>query len=102
MHLTEDGFFHLVQRPNPSIGREVLHPELDSKPWFDLWEEFLDEASRFDGKMLIRLFGDTEPVKRPPLQKQFLTLRDRLLIGRLIRRYHSRIAHESRCWECQA
>jgi molecular chaperone HtpG len=59
-----------------------------------LWEDFLSEARRFDGRKLLSLFGDTDPVRRPPAKVADFTLRDRLLIGEFIRRHHARLAHE--------
>jgi molecular chaperone HtpG len=90
MHLVEDGFLSLLT-PDRS---EKITPGMQDKPWNVLWEEFYGEASRFDGRQLMRLFGNTEPARRPPLDVRELTLRDRLLIGEFIRRHHPRLAQE--------
>jgi molecular chaperone HtpG len=90
MHLTEDGFFSLV-RPD-SAWRAV--PQFDSIAWDVLWEEFLAESRRFDGRKLMALFGDTEPAGRPPENATDLSKRNRYLIGEFIRRNHARLAHE--------
>ncbi len=90
MHLSEDGFISLLgeERRDKSVTGMV------DKPWNVLWEEFYGEASRFDGRKLIGLFGDTQPVRRPPLDPNELTKRDRLLIGEFLRRHHPRLAQE--------
>src|SRR6185369_2184186 len=64
------------------------------KPWILLWEDFCGEASRFDGRTLMRLFGETQPVRRPPMDPKLMTMRDRLLIGEFVRRHHPRLAQE--------
>ena len=90
MHLTEDGFISLVQpgsRWHPIEG-------FDDQPWDVLWQDFLGDARRFDGRKLIALFGDAEPIVRPTERVTDLTKRDRLLMGEFIRRHHARLAHE--------
>lgn len=90
MHLTEDGFFSLVR--TDSIWRPVL--DFDSQPWNVLWQDFLADARRFDGRKLLALFGDTDPIRHPPDKVTDLTMRDRLLMGEFIRQHHARLAHE--------
>ena len=90
MHLSEDGFIALIQSPEWS---KPFHPH-DTIPWAALWLDFLQEASRFDGRRLKKLFGDTEPIRPPPLNPNNMTKRDRLLIGEFLRRHHPRLAHE--------
>lgn len=90
MHISEDGFLSLLE-PNRSKQFVV---ETADKPWNLLWEDFYGEASRFDGRKLISLFGDAQPVRRPPSDVNQFTKRDRLLIGEFLRRYHPRLAHE--------
>ena len=89
LHLSEDGFVSLLDP-----GRENVVKGMSDKPWPALWEEFFAEARRFDGRKLIRLFGDDRPVRRPPADPNDFTRRDRLLIGEFLRRHHSRLAHE--------
>lgn len=90
MHLTEDGFLSLVSKN--SLWKPVEF--FDSKSWQELWEDFISEARRFDGRKLKSLFGDTNPIQRPPENHLDWTNRDRLLIGEFIRRHHARLAHE--------
>lgn len=90
MHLSEDGFFQLL---TPERSRQQV-AGMNDKPWNLLWEEFCGEASRFDGRKLTRLFGDAQPVRRPPPDPVQFTKRDRLLIGEFLRRHHSRLAQE--------
>jgi molecular chaperone HtpG len=90
MHLTVDGFLSLISAD--SKWKPVL--DFDSTPWNVLWEDFMGEARRFDGRKLLALFGDTDPVHRPPDKITDFSMRDRLLIGEFIRRYHARLAHE--------
>jgi len=91
MHLSEDGFLSLVG-PSPADRRL---PDWAETPWPELWLEFLADASRFDARKLTALFGDTEPIKDPKFDPKGWTLRDRLLVGEFIRRFHPRLAHET-------
>lgn len=90
MHLSEDSFVRLVDasKPWPSV------PKFDNAPWSQLWIDFLSEASRFDTRKLNSLFGDDTPTRKPPLDPQDMTKRDRILIGEFLRRHHPRLAHE--------
>jgi hypothetical protein len=90
MHLSEDGFAALLQPP----WRTRAIPNMGDRSWDVLWEEFLGEASRFDGKKLNSLFGDLAAVRRPSLDPAQMTKRDRLLIGEFLRRHHPRLAQE--------
>lgn len=90
MHLTESGFVALLSDP----WKERTITYMEDPTWSILWEDFLREASRFDGRKLIALFGTPEPVRRPPLDPLRMELRDRLLIGEFLRRHHPRLAQE--------
>jgi len=90
MHLSEDGFVSLFE---PQRRAQHASRFLD-KPWHVLWEDFLGEATRFEGRKLTRLFGDDQPVRRPPMEPLKMDTRDRLLIGEFLRRHHHRLAHE--------
>jgi hypothetical protein len=67
-----------------------------------LWAELLLEASRFDGRRLVSIFGDNEPDNEPIHPRRLdvanLTERDRLLVGEFVRRHHCRLAHEIAIW----
>lgn len=89
MHITEDGFVDLIEN-----GESRIIDGFGDKPWAELWEDFIGEAKRFDGKRLMELFGDTEPVQRIKLNPENWSDRDKKLIGEFIRRHHSRLAHE--------
>ena len=93
MHLTESGFFTLIE-PNGQYSARPLTPDLDPVTWPQMWEDFVAEAKRFDGRSLKRLFGDTDPIRRPPSDPEQLTRRDRKLIGEFLRRHHARLAHD--------
>lgn len=90
MHLTPDSFIALIDDQNTDYRVE----DLDIKTWCQLWDDFLIEAYRFDGRKLTALFGDTDPVQVPQLHPDKMTGRDRKLIGEFLRRYHHRLAHE--------
>jgi molecular chaperone HtpG len=90
MHLSEDGFLALLQPP----WRSRTLSDMGDRSWDVLWEEFLGEASRFDGRKLKALFGDLAPARRPPLDPSQMTKRDRLLVGEFLRRHHPRLAQE--------
>jgi molecular chaperone HtpG len=89
MHLTEDGFFFLLESGGPLVK------ELDMKSWMHLWSDFCTEARHWDGSKLERILGSADPISTLPPTKASLTYRDRLLIGEFIRRNHARIAHEA-------
>ncbi|MGC2742794.1 MAG: ATP-binding protein [Candidatus Angelobacter sp.] len=89
MHLNEYGFLSLL---SPTLTR-ATH-DIDTKPWAELWREFISEARRFDGKTLLRIFGDTTEIRVPGNDPEQFTLRDRRLIGEFLRRHHARLAHE--------
>jgi hypothetical protein len=63
MHLTEDGFISLIQ---PGC-RWTGVPAFADRPWAELWEEFIADARKFDDRKLTALFGDPEPIWRPPV-----------------------------------
>lgn len=90
MHLSEEGFFSLV---DPEHKWKAIN-FFDSVNWSQLWVEFLGEARRFDDRKLLSIFGDTKPVEPPALSSIDLSKRDRLLIGEFLRRHHPRLAHE--------
>src|SRR5262249_31835575 len=89
MHLTRDGFRTLVRTGSGHTPIEGF----PDKPWDDLWQDYLAESRRFDENKLRQLFGDTGPVREPPLDGT-LDDRDRYLIGEFLRRHHPRLAHE--------
>jgi hypothetical protein len=62
MHLSEDGFFSLLEEGR----RDKSVAGMTDRPWHLLWEDFFGEASRLDRLKLTKLFGDTRPVRRPP------------------------------------
>ena len=91
MHLSEDGFYTLINDQFPDIESRYVAKEIK---WGLLWQDFMSEAKRFDGKKLNSIFGDKTPVKDIPESKIDLTNRDKLLIGEFLRRHHARLAHE--------
>ena len=90
MHLSEDGFLALL---NDKDGEWCIQGWNDAT-WPALWSDFLGEASRFDARKLLAIFGDTKPIHPPQLDPKEWTLRDRLLIGEFLRRHHARLGHE--------
>lgn len=88
MHISEDGFMTLV------VNDDNKPIEPNDPPWPKLWNSYIHEAARFDGKKLLSLFGNTDPVSIPQLQQASLTRRDRMLIGDFLRRHHPRLAFE--------
>lgn len=91
MHLTEDGFYTLIQDRMTEVRSRYIGTE---KKWSEVWHDFFSEAKRFDASKLKSIFGDEIPVKKIPDNKLDLSGRDKLLIGEFIRRNHARIAHE--------
>ena len=91
MHLGEDGFLSLI---SPASKWEPIKP-FDHKTWANLWDDFLTEAKRFDEYKLLNVFGDAQPVIRPPSDNPLdWTERDKRLIGEFLRIHHTRLAHQ--------
>ncbi len=91
MYLSIDGFRTLIETGSRWSGI----PGIDKSPWSELWNNFLSEARRFDGKKLHEIFGDFDTIIRvPPTNVADWTEKDKLLIGEFLRRYHPRLAHE--------
>jgi molecular chaperone HtpG len=90
LHTTQDGFRALVRgKYQPRV-----YAHFGDRDWPILWSEFLAEASRFDGRQLIRIFGDARPIDPRGLDIDDLSERDNLLIGEFLRRHHARLAHQ--------
>jgi molecular chaperone HtpG len=88
MHITPEGFSTLLQSDWRIDG-------LDTRSWRQLWSEFVNEARRFDGRTLKKLFGDdARPITAIELDPRAIKLRDRQAIGEFLRRHHHRLAHE--------
>lgn len=51
MHLSEDGFYHLISGDYPLI--DSRYNNYQEKSWKDKWLSFFSEAKRWDGKKLI-------------------------------------------------
>ena len=94
LHLNEQGFVQLVAGHASHWAVEGI----GDAPWSTLWEEFIEEAQRFDQRKLFKIFGDTTPVHRPKLDAETFTGRDKRLIGEFLRRWHHRLAHEFSLW----
>ena len=89
MHITSETFEALVSKENQN---KIV--EFDSKNWSEVWADFLKEASRFDGRTLVKIFGDDTPINTSDINLKNLSQKDILLIGEFIRRHHCRFAHE--------
>ncbi|MRS17957.1 hypothetical protein GJV08_02155 [Enterobacteriaceae bacterium RIT692] len=90
MHLTEDGFYNLINDKYPTINSRFYTEKLT---WKQKWLTFFATSKRWDGKKLKSIFGDNIPVKEIPDNKNDLTRRDRLLIGEFLRIEHASLAH---------
>jgi len=80
-----------------STDRKTIDGFVDVE-WHALWIDFLGEASRFDSRRLLGIFGETEPAHNPGFDPRNWTSRDKLLIGEFLRRNHARLAHEIALW----
>ena len=66
----------------PASFMQVVNGWGDSADdWRCRWSGFQAEAARFDGRQLMRLFGDTDPVRKVPKSAEGFTDRDRKLVG---------------------
>lgn len=90
MHLTTEGFASLFQAQTEH--KPVMF--FDSLKWDQLWKLFRTEASRFDSRRNIELFGTPEPVEQPDLRSHNWTENQRRLAGECLRRHHARLSHE--------
>lgn len=92
MHLSLDGFIHLISNKYD----QIVEPKFDKISWVSLWENYMNEAKRFNSKQLTAIFGDESVIiKIPNLENRGeISQNDRILIGEFIRRHHPRIAHE--------
>jgi molecular chaperone HtpG len=90
MHLTNDGFRRLVS------GQTSLTPneELGDRAWGELWDAYLAEAARFSPADNVRMFGDAEPVKPPPIDDWDWGEKQKLMAGEFLRRHHASLAHQ--------
>lgn len=91
MHLTTDGFNHLVSEDYKSPISSFQKPE---ENWANLFKKFLHESARWDGTKLIDIFGDTDPAPHIEAPIENLDNRTSRLIGEFLRRHHARLAHE--------
>lgn len=91
MHITEDGFYTLINDVYPSVNSQYVGEE---PKWSVMWSDYIAEAKRFNTEKLKAIFNDTKPISNIPDDKVDLTNIDKLLIGEFIRRHHARIAHE--------
>ena len=75
---------------------------IDNESWADMWQSFLEESQRWDGRQLIFVYGDDyetqlgeRAINRIPSGNENLwDSADHRLIGEFLRRNHARIAHE--------
>jgi molecular chaperone HtpG len=92
MHLSLDGFNQLLAGEYDDV--RVI--EFDKYTWSQLWDDFINEARKFNGKQLQSIFGDQNVIIRNPtlLKKGEINENDKKLIGEFLRRHHPRLAHE--------
>lgn len=83
------------------VNKERKIQGIDNESWLDLWQKFLDESQRWDGRQLKLVYGEDYQslgerwIKRiPNLNENFWDKADKKLIGEFLRRHHDRIAHE--------
>lgn len=104
MHLTPEGFLTLI---DPG-GLGPVVTALDGRAWAEEWNDYLSQASRWDGRQLQsvlgavsptceRVSGDLAQFVRSPLE---MGSPDRWsvtyckFVGEFVRRHHPRLAHE--------
>lgn len=90
MHISEDGFYCLINDEYPIIKSKFFN---EKNTWKTKWINYCSQASRWDGKKLKSIFGDSNPIKKIPSDKNDLTKRHRLFIGEFIRQEHASLAH---------
>ena len=95
MHLSRDGFLHLVNRSRAWQPKGRFLDKMRDRPWPELWETFIREATRWDARRLIAVFDRAVPVQ-PPVLTSAAVWDDNhyLLIGEFLRRHHARLAQE--------
>ncbi|RWP40050.1 MAG: hypothetical protein EOR04_20270 [Mesorhizobium sp.] len=91
MHISKEGFQTLISESNGMVPTL----EFTDSSWHSLWQDFLGEATRFDGRKLRAIFGDNfRPVRHPPAAEQPWEDFDYLLVGEFLRRHHPRLAYD--------
>lgn len=127
MHLSADGLLALLDGPTAPSGGPPAFPvkgssdhgpparplvdELDAKSWPQLFDDYLFEARRWDGRTLHRILGDR--AKAPEAEGDLAdvprhvrecpnpetwTLQYRKFLGEFVRCHHARLAHEIARW----
>ncbi|MER8759205.1 ATP-binding protein [Mesorhizobium sp. M0976] len=91
MHISKEGFQTLISEANPMVPTG----EFSDASWHSLWQDFMGEAARFDGRKLRAIFGENfRPVRHPPPAEQPWEDFDYLLVGEFLRRHHPRLAYD--------
>lgn len=90
MYLREDQFFWILDNPEkwPAL------PGYGDESWRALYQKFETEASRFDGRKRLALFGASDATPALPQKPGNPTDHQKLLVGEFLRRHHPRLAHE--------
>jgi hypothetical protein len=90
MYLTPDGLVDLVQ----ASDKYQSVAGFNDVPWDKLWDDYIAEARRFDGRTLQEKFGVTEPIQKPGADLIQWAEANRRVVGEFLRRHHPRLAHE--------
>lgn len=92
MHISLDGFNLLLSGAYDNVRVK----EFDNNTWTQLWDEYINEAKKFNGKQLQSIFGSQNVIIRNPplLNSGEISGNDKKLIGEFLRRHHPRLAHE--------
>ena len=104
MHLSAEGFLALISTP---AGQSPV-TTFDKRTWPEEWDDYLSEASRWDGRKLYAVMGDASPsggashvdlasYVRSPVKMgspDNWPVAYYKFIGEFIRRNHPRMAHE--------
>jgi hypothetical protein len=95
MHLTAPGFEQIIR----GEARDRRIDRIDTKPWPDLWDEYLFDARRWDDTRIRAVFGEAYLQSAYSASDPFdrwddLRESDFRLIGEFVRRHHGRLAHE--------
>lgn len=90
MFLSKIGVYRLLASEWKCAKEETL----DEWTWEEAWERYLNKVKRYSEEQLLYYFGFETPITVTDLSNDYLSDREKLVIGEFLRENHHRIAHE--------
>lgn len=89
MHITFEGFRCLLKSKKYSEANRFR-----KKSWSKLWEDFLQEAKRWNDQQKNLIFGDSITIQNIPDEKGLVNQYHKMLCGEFLRRNHHLLAFD--------